>query len=56
MSDLKIKVKHAIDALNRMVQVRKKCGLSTMQDWTSGESVFHWWCEPDFNPDQLTLF
>lgn len=45
-----------IRAFDRMVKARQKAGLSSMSAWVSGESVFRWWTEPDYNPDQLTLF
>ena len=43
-----------IAAFQRMVEERKRCGLTSKMNWETGKDVMAWWLGE--NPDQLTLF
>ena len=44
-----------IRAFDKMLEARKAAGLKNNDLWRDGKSVFRWWMEEKFNPDQLSF-
>lgn len=44
-----------IRVFDKMLEARKAAGLKNNDLWRDGKSVFRWWMEEKFNPDQLSF-
>lgn len=44
-----------IRAFDKMLEVRETKGLKKMRGWENGKSVFRWWIDEKWNPDQMEI-
>lgn len=44
-----------IRAFDKMLEVREAKGLKKMRGWEDGKSVFRWWIDEKWNPDQMEI-
>lgn len=44
-----------IRAFDKMLEVREAKGMKKMRSWKDGKSVFRWWIDEKWDPDQMEI-